>query len=531
MSLLLCTAISCISSHLRSFFPQAGNFGIGWKLMRQAHLGESKKRRKTAMKSHKAVHNIPAAPISFYTFLGIVRRLSLMTGQAILDAALYWVCLCLVASFWDIGTFDMWGERKLFFCGVLLICFFFNSLYQFKAWMFWDEIREVSKSSITALLLIAAYLFALKLHLSRLLVFTSVAFFVPACLLGRYLYRRAAVAAGFLKTPVLIIGAGKAGELYAKKAAAYPFMGCKIMGFLDDDPLKMGSRVAGVPVLGRLEDFAEAQRTVEAEEVVVAISTASRELLSHILDIIGMRVKRVSYIPDMYMLTTFSATIRDVDGLVLISASQGLLNPVNKAIKSFMDYSGAILALILFSPVFLYVAWKIKKDDGGDVFFNRYRTGQNLLPFKMYKFRTMLPGAEDMLKEMLKDENLRQEYEVAYKFKNDPRVTRVGNFLRKSSLDELPQIFNVLRGEMSLVGPRPFLKEELHLRYGNMAAQIYRVKPGLTGLWQVSGRNDIADYQQSREFDLYYIYNWSPWLDIVILLRTIQVLLNRTGAY
>ncbi|MDR1648806.1 MAG: hypothetical protein LBR71_00970 [Synergistaceae bacterium] len=271
------------------------------------------------MKTHKAAHNIPAAPIPFYTFPGIVRRLSLITGQAILDAALYWACLCLVASFWNIGMSDMWGERKLFFCGVLSICFFFNSLYQFKSWMFWDEMRAVLKSSITALLLISAYLFAMKLQLSRLLVFTSVAFFVPVCLLGRYLYRRVAVAAGFLKTPVLIIGAGKAGELYAKKAAEHPFMGCKIMGFLDDDPLKMGSRVAGVPVLGRLEDFAEAQKAVGAEEVVVAISTASRELLAHILDIVGMRVKRVSYLPDMYMLTTFSATIRDVDGLPLIS--------------------------------------------------------------------------------------------------------------------------------------------------------------------------------------------------------------------
>ncbi|MDR1649596.1 MAG: hypothetical protein LBR71_04985, partial [Synergistaceae bacterium] len=314
------------------------------------------------MKSHEAVHSIPAAPISFYTVFGIVRRLSLMVGQAVLDAAIYWACLSLVASFWDIGTFDMWGEKKLFFCGVLLICFFFNALYQFKSWMFWDEMREVLKSSITALLLIAAYLFALKLHLSRLLVFTSVALFVPTCLLGRYLYRRAAVAAGFLKTSILVVGAGRAGELYAKKAAEHPFMGCKVMGFLDDDPLKVGSRVAGVPVLGRLEDFAEVQRAVGAEEVVVAISTASRELLAHILDIVGMRVKRVSYIPDMYMLTTFSATMRDVDGLPLISASQGLLNPINRMIKAFMDYSGAILALILFSPVFLYVAWKIKKD-------------------------------------------------------------------------------------------------------------------------------------------------------------------------
>jgi undecaprenyl-phosphate galactose phosphotransferase len=483
------------------------------------------------VKSHEAVHDIPVTPISFYTSLDIVRRLSLMAGQVFLDAAIYWACLNFAASFWDIGTFDLWGERRLFFCGVFLICFFFNALYQFKSWMFWDEMREVLKSSVTALLLIATYLFALKLPLSRLLVFSSATLFVPTCLLGRYLFRRASVAAGLLKTPVLIVGAGKTGELYAKKVAEHPFMGCKVIGFLDDDPAKTGSRVADVPILGGLDDFAEVQRSTGTEEVVVAISTASRELLARILDVVGMRVKRVSYIPDMYMLTTFSASIRDLDGLPLISASQGLLNPVNKAVKNFMDYSGAILALILFSPVFLYVAWKIKRDDGGNIFFENDRVGQNLALFKMHKFRTMVPDAEKMLENLLKDEDLRRDFEVAYKFKDDPRVTKVGRFLRKNSLDELPQLFNVLKGEMSLVGPRPILKEEIGLYYGEKKArEIMRVKPGITGFWQVNGRNDV-NFQERIELNLYYIHNWSPWLDIVILFRTIHVLLNRNGAY
>ncbi|MDR1376674.1 MAG: hypothetical protein LBJ22_04110, partial [Synergistaceae bacterium] len=310
------------------------------------------------MKSHEAIHDIPVAPISFYTSLEILRRLSLMAGQAVLDAAIYWACLNFAASFWDITTLDLWMERSLFFCGVFLICFFFNGLYQFKSWMFWDEMREVLKSSVTALLLIVVYLFALKLPLSRLLVFASAALFVPSCLLGRYLYRRAAVAGGFLRTPVLIIGAGKVGELYAKKVAEHLFMGCKVIGFLDDDPSKGGTRVAGVPVLGKLEDFAEVQRDTGAEEAVVAISTASRELLARILDVVGMRVKRVSYIPDMYMLTTFSASIRDVDGVPVVSASQGSTNLWNDVFKNIMNFGGALAALILFSPVFLYVAWK-----------------------------------------------------------------------------------------------------------------------------------------------------------------------------
>jgi undecaprenyl-phosphate galactose phosphotransferase len=488
------------------------------------------------VKNYEAVHDIPAAPVSWYTFytsLDIIRRLGLMAGQAVLDVTAYWACLSFAASFWNIETFDLWGERKLFFCGILLICFFFNSLYQFKSWMFWDEMREVLKSSVTALLLMAAYLFALKLPLSRLLVFTSVALFVPTCLLERYMFRRGAAAAKLLRTPVLILGAGRAGEIYAKKVEGHPFMSCKVVGFLDDDPSKADSRVAGVPVLGRLEDFAAVQKETGAEEVVVAISTASRELLARILSIVGMRVKRVSYIPDMYMLTTFSASmrLRYVDGLPLISASQGLLNPVNRAVKSFMDYSGAVLALLLFSPVFLYVAWRIKKDDGGEVFFRHRRIGQDLAPFDVYKFRSMAPDAEKILKEMLKDDNVRREYEIAFKFKDDPRITKIGHFLRRSSLDELPQLFNVLSGEMGLVGPRPIVKREVELYYGEKTARrIMCVKPGMTGLWQVSGRNDIS-YEERIKLDLYYIRNWSPWLDIVILFRTIQVLLNADGAY
>jgi undecaprenyl-phosphate galactose phosphotransferase len=200
-------------------------------------------------------------------------------------------------------------------------------------------------------------------------------------------------------------------------------------------------------------------------------------------------------------------------------------------IKAFMDYSGAILALILFSPVFLYVAWKIKKDDGGNIFFKHWRRGENLEPFWMYKFRSMVSNAEEILKEMLKDDKLRREYEVAFKFKEDPRITQTGHFLRKSSLDELPQLFNVLKGEMSLVGPRPLVIEEIELRYGRAAPQIYSVKPGVTGFWQINGRSNVLDYQQRIELELYYIFNWSPWLDIVILFRTIQVLLSAEGAY
>ncbi|MDR2529252.1 MAG: sugar transferase [Synergistaceae bacterium] len=465
--------------------------------------------------------------------LDSMKRLLLTVAQVTLDMAIYWICLESARVFWVSAEVPpLWVEREIFFCGVFLICFCFRSLYAFRTWMFWDETREALKASTTAVLVIVTYLFALKLQFSRLLVVAGTALFVPTCLFTRYCARRLAVRLGLLRTAVLVIGAGKAGKLYAQKVARHPFMGCQIVGFLDDDPRKLNYRVTGIPVLGRLEDFEEATRGLDVDEVIVAIPTAGRDLLARILNIVEMRVKRVSYIPDMYMLTTFSAIMRDIDGLPMISATQGLLSPINRLLKSVMDYCGAVVALLLFSPLFLYVAWKIKKDDGGEVLFEHNRVGQDLTPFKMRKFRTMVPDAEKILEELLKDEERKKEFELAFKFKEDPRVTKVGYFLRKTSLDELPQLFNVLKGEMSLVGPRPIVKKEVELYYGERTArQIFNVKPGLTGFWQVSGRNDVQDYQQRIDLDLYYIRNWSPWLDIVILFRTMQVLLNANGAY
>jgi len=478
-------------------------------------------------------NNTSVASLNFplVTSLDFVKRLTLVGGQAFLDVAILWACFNAVKVFWGVDSIFFWADIKIFFYGAALICFYSRSLYSFRNWTFWDEMREVLMASVMLLLVIALCLFAFRLQISRVLVVFSVVLFAPTSLLVRYFIRQAAVSAGFLRTSVLIIGAGKSGKLYAQRIASHTFMGCSVLGFLDDNQDKLGTNVAGAPVLGKTSDFQKVVQDMKVDEVVVAIPSAKREFLSRVLHMVNMRVKNVSYIPDIYMLATFSAYMRDIDGLPIVSAPRGLMNPINRFLKNVMDYVGATVALVLFSPIFLYVAWKIKKDDGGIVIFNQIRTGKDLTRFSMYKFRTMVPNAEEKLAEILKDENVKREYEVAFKLKDDPRITKIGRFLRRSSLDELPQLLNVLKGEMSLIGPRPFVPQEIEPRYGNMAQQVYSVKPGLSGMWQVSGRNDILDYQQSRDLDLYYIHNWSIWLDIVILFRTLQILIKADGAY
>ena len=185
----------------------------------------------------------------------------------------------------------------------------------------------------------------------------------------------------------------------------------------------------------------------------------------------------------------------------------------------------------IFLILFAVIAIFIKLDSRGPVIFKQKRIGKDGKPIYIYKFRTMYVNAEEKLKKLLKDNpDLRSEWEQSRKLKNDPRVTRVGKILRKTSLDELPQIINILKGEMSFVGPRPVLQEELDKYYKEFARFYYIVKPGITGLWQVSGRNDI-DYERRVKLDVFYITNWTLWLDIIILIKTFKVVLKKEGAY
>lgn len=198
-------------------------------------------------------------------------------------------------------------------------------------------------------------------------------------------------------------------------------------------------------------------------------------------------------------------------------------------IKNIMDRSAAALALILLSPLFL-ILYALIKRDGGDVFYGQIRIGRNGRPFKCWKFRSMVVDAGKKLQQLLENDPVaRAEWEATFKLKNDPRITRVGRFLRKTSLDELPQLYNVLRGEMSLVGPRPIVEDEKKY-YGDRLGHYLSVSPGITGLWQISGRNDTT-YEERVALDCAYVQNWSLKTDIVILLKTLNVLLTRKGAY
>lgn len=221
---------------------------------------------------------------------------------------------------------------------------------------------------------------------------------------------------------------------------------------------------------------------------------------------------------------------QQLDGLTGIHLQQNLMLPMPRVTKRCMDFVAALVGCILISPVLFYLAVAVKMSSRGPILYGHQRIGRNGKLFRAWKFRTMFTNANLVLEQYLEDNpEAQEEWARDHKLKVDPRVTRIGRFLRKTSLDELPQLWNVFRGEMSLVGPRPIVNDEV-VKYGPYYHLYTMVKPGITGLWQVSGRNNTT-YDERVQLDAYYVRNWSPWLDVFLLLKTIRIVLFAKGAY
>lgn len=416
---------------------------------------------------------------------------------------------------------------RIFLTSTMLACFIFARLYGFSNLILLEEFMCLLKAGMMISLISILYVLADVPAVSAFSVIAGTIIFLCCTLAARYFFRSFLFSRNILTKSVLIVGAGRTGTSFAENVISSPFTLRKAAGFIDDDPAKQGSVILGVPVLGNMEEFARIQEKVHADEAVIAITALPEDELSELFDVIGKTAGKVLAVPEVFALTTPTSTAHD-GGL---APSENLQNPVSIFIKSAIDYFGAVVALIIFSPLMLWAAWRIKREDGGSIFFIQERVGYKTLPFRVCKFRTMYMDAEERTRELFKDKEIYESYKQGIKLKDDPRVTKIGHILRKTSIDELPQLFNVLRGEMSLVGPRPLMKSDVDIAYGAYAGRrIYSVKPGMTGLWQVSGRSEI-DTDIRKELNLYYAHNWSVWLDIVILLKTPIAVIMKRGAY
>jgi exopolysaccharide biosynthesis polyprenyl glycosylphosphotransferase len=322
---------------------------------------------------------------------------------------------------------------------------------------------------------------------------------------------------------VLIVGAGEVGRRVAAMILEYNWIGLQLEGYLDDNPAKHGN---SLPVLGTLEEIERVVREREIDNVILALPPQAHERINLTVSRLHKLPVRVRVVPDYFSLALYRATVDDFGGIPMINLRDPALSPYQRLGKRALDLvvGGALTLCAL--PVMGAVAVAIKLDSPGPVLFRQPRVGENGRLFKMVKFRSMVQDAEELQAQVNTHD---AEGHVIHKQKNDPRVTRVGRFIRHYSLDELPQFYNVLIGEMSLVGPRPelpWLVEE----YEPWQRRRFAVPQGITGWWQVNGRSDKAMHLHTDE-DLYYIQNYSLWLDIYILLKTPWVILRGKGAY
>lgn len=347
--------------------------------------------------------------------------------------------------------------------------------------------------------------------------------------LSRISIRRFVATRSWWGFPVLIMGAGQTGALVIRTLKRQPGLGLKPVAVLDDDPAKQGV-LESVPVIGKLAIAPFVARDRKVSYAIVAMPGVPRAKLLAILERYGHTFPHLLVIPDLFGLSSLWVGATDMGGILGLEIRQRLLLYGPRLTKMILDCALTLLLAVFALPLFLLIMVAVKLDSPGPIFYGHYRLGRRGRPFTAWKFRSMVTNADAVLQQhLIANHLLREEWERERKLKSDPRITRVGRFLRRTSLDELPQLWNVWRGEMSLVGPRPIVDEEI-AHYADKYELYKRVHPGITGLWQVSGRNDVT-YAERVNLDAYYVRNWSVWLDIYILLRTIWVVMIGDGAY
>jgi exopolysaccharide biosynthesis polyprenyl glycosylphosphotransferase len=348
---------------------------------------------------------------------------------------------------------------------------------------------------------------------------------------GRFILRRVVYimrSQGYFIAPAVIIGANDEGISLANQLKKWQSSGIHVLGFIDKK-IPAGRLVfEDLPCLGPAERLDEIINTYGVEEVILATSAiSSRDKMLEIFKRYGVASGvNVRMSSGLYEIITTGLTVKDIAYVPLVEVNPVRMTGVDSALKLMLDYTVTITGLIAIFPMLLLIAIAVRLDSPGPIIHRRRVMGMNGRQFDAFKFRTMRVDGDAILASR---PDLQAELAQNHKLKDDPRITRIGGFLRKFSLDELPQLFNVLRSEMSLVGPRMISPVEID-KYNKWDMNLLTVRPGITGLWQVSGRSDIS-YEERVRLDMHYIRNWSVWLDLQLLTQTIPAVLKSRGAY
>ncbi len=385
-------------------------------------------------------------------------------------------------------------------------------------------------STVTLIVILAGFVMP-QFVISRMWVVAVWLVSFLLVLLNRFICRRLAYflrVRGYLLVPAVIVGSNQEAMTLAADLRDLRGSGLRLLGMVSSESGPEADDREAPPVLGRVSDIRRVVQEHGVEDVIVAITALSRqELLRLCEDVNSLPGVHLRLSSGLYEILTTGVTVRTLGNVPLVSLNKVHLEPHQLLAKTALEYSVVIAGLLVLWPVFLVLALLVRFDSPGPIFHRRRVLGASGRQFDAFKFRTMVVNGDALLEQR---PELGEELRTNHKLKDDPRVTRIGRWLRKYSLDELPQLFNVLLGQMSVVGPRMISADEVE-KYGRHKLNLLTVKPGITGLWQVSGRSDVS-YDQRVQFDMYYIRNYSVWLDLQILfVQTVPTVIRGRGAY
>ena len=415
---------------------------------------------------------------------------------------------------------------------IYLILNLTKNMYSFKTILIWEELRKqlrVHTEYLIVMLINDIAFWGVKYISVHLVIGVTFTFF--NILIIKFIRRQFI---DLLEKRLLIIGIGNTARELTRIIRENSFTMYNLLGYISANNLLGVHQEVCIDkdkILGTYEEIEQVISNKRINEVIIAMPLADNNQMFEIINNLDGKVNKVKFVPELNGVYTFNSEIEDYDGTMLVSAQINYVRGLSRFLKRVMDIGIGIVGVLSLIPLTILVWIKTDNEERKHgLFFTQDRIGRDGKSIKIYKYRSMVTGADKILEEMMaKDEKIREEYEKNKKLKDDPRITKVGDFLRRTSLDEFPQFINVLKGEMSFVGPRPYLPREKK-DMGDYYEKIIKSKPGITGMWQTHGRSE-TDFEERLELDEYYYRNWSLWLDIVIIIKTIKNVISKKGAY
>ncbi len=428
-------------------------------------------------------------------------------------------------------TFRDYLPLGLSLVAVVLIAFRFSRVYPYRAGRnVLEESWRIATAATAGVVVIIVLSLAIQQTLfSRLLFLYSALAITVLLSLSRiaiYLARQYLRAFDIGVRRVLLVGAGDIGRSVMRTVAARPDYGYRLVGFLDDNPAKRNTDIGRFKALGAVDSAREVIEQQQINVAIICLPWQTHRTIQRLLRECEQLGVQAYVVPDLFQVTKNQMTVADLNGIPLITTRDVSIQGWNLILKRVSDFVLAGFMALVALPIMAVIAVAVKLDSPGPVLYSQSRVGRNGKEFRCFKFRSMVDGAEQLQQQL---DDLNESTGPLFKMRDDPRCTRVGRWLRRLSLDELPQMINVFRGEMSLIGPRPNLPSEV-AHYQEWHKKRLSVSPGITGLWQVSGRSDLT-FDEMVLLDIYYVENWSLGLDLSILLRSIPAVLGARGAY